>query len=104
MKSFPLHFRLITRISVLFAVADDAQELSATFDIHAVQYVSSPFPNHPQNKCETQNKKQNCKDIEDHSKPRCNVIEPFRSFHQPYHPAPLYSIERENDLVPIEHS
>jgi len=77
---------------------------SATFDIHAVQYVSPPFPNHPQNKCETQNKKQNCKDIEDHSKPRCNVIEPFRSFHQPYHPAPLYSIERENDLVPIEHS
>jgi len=28
----------------------------------------------------------------------------LRSFHQPYHPAPLYSIERENDLVPIEHS
>jgi hypothetical protein len=32
------------------------------------------------------------------------VFEPFRSFHRPYHPAPLYSIERENDLVPIEHS
>jgi hypothetical protein len=25
------------------------------------------------------------------------------SFHQPYHPASLYSIEREKDVVPIEH-
>jgi hypothetical protein len=28
----------------------------------------------------------------------------FLSLGQPYYPAPLYSIERENDLVPIEHS
>src|SRR5260370_42073257 len=48
-------------------------------------YVPPPFPNHPQNKRETQNKKQNCKDIEDHSRPRCNAFEPFVSFDQSYH-------------------
>jgi hypothetical protein len=28
----------------------------------------------------------------------------FISLDQPYYPAPLYSIERMNDVVPIEHS
>jgi hypothetical protein len=42
--------------------------------------------------------------LEDHSSPRRNVFEPFVSFDQSYHPPPLYPIERENDLVPIEHS
>jgi hypothetical protein len=31
------------------------------------------------------------------------VFEPFGSLHQSYHPTPFYSIERENDVVPIEH-
>jgi hypothetical protein len=32
------------------------------------------------------------------------VFEPFRSFHQPYHPVPLYSIERKSNVIPIKHS
>jgi hypothetical protein len=68
-----------------------------------VQYIAPSFPNHPQNKRETQNKKQNRKDIEDHSRPRCNVFEPFVSFDQSYHLAPLYSVKGVHNVAPIEH-
>jgi hypothetical protein len=68
-----------------------------------VQYIAPSFPNHPQNKRETQNKKQNRKDIEDHSRPRCNVFEPFVSFDQSYHLAPLHSIKRMYKVAPVEH-
>jgi len=68
-----------------------------------VQYVAPAFQNHPQNKRETQNKKQNGKDIEDHSSPRCNVFEPFVSFDQSYHLAPLYSVKGVHNVAPIEH-
>ena len=69
-----------------------------------MQYIPPSFPNHPQNKRETQNKKQNRKDIEDHSRPRCNVFEPFVSFDQSYHLAPLYSVKGVHNVAPIEHS
>jgi hypothetical protein len=68
-----------------------------------VQYVAPAFQNHPQNKRETQNKKQNRKDIEDHSSPRCNGFEPFVSFDQSYHLAPLYSVKGVYNVAPIEH-
>jgi hypothetical protein len=68
-----------------------------------VQYIPPSFPNHPQNKRETQNKKQNRKDIEDHSRPRCNVFEPSVSFDQSYHLAPLYSVKGVHNVAPIEH-
>jgi hypothetical protein len=42
--------------------------------VRSVQYVAPTFPNHPQNKRETENRKQNGKDIEDHSKPRRNIL------------------------------
>jgi hypothetical protein len=38
-------------------------------NVRSVQYVAPPFPNHPKKKRETQNKKQNGKDIEDHLSP-----------------------------------
>src|SRR5438477_414496 len=60
-------------------------------------------PQSSTNKRETQNKKQNCEDIEDHSRPRCNVFEPFVSFDQSYHPAPLYAVKGVHKVAPIEH-
>jgi len=48
-----------------------------------VKYVAPPFPNHPQNKRETENKKQNRKDIEEHSKGPMQCFSPslFLRFH-----------------------
>jgi hypothetical protein len=82
-RHFPFAFGPSLEFVSLSMSRTTRESSSATFGIHAVQYVAPAFPNHPQNKCETQNKKQNRKDIEDHSKPRCNMFEPFASFHQP---------------------
>src|SRR5258708_116330 len=56
--SFPLRLRLLTRLLSLSMSRTTRESSSATFDIHAVQYVAPAFPNHPQNKCETQDKNQ----------------------------------------------